>query len=77
MARMGEPPPSPAAVGAILVSVLNSVRVTTSVLLSTKVVLKSRPRRVRVKIFDLMLVTVVAVVLVWVMYWVAGTAGFC
>lgn len=72
MARIGA---APAAVGAMMVSVLSSVRVATSVLLSTRVVLISLPLRVIGNTLDLMLVMVVTVVLVWVMYWVAGTGG--
>ena len=51
--------PWPAAVGAMMVSVLSSVSVATSVLLSTKVVLISLPLKVIGNTLDLMLVMVV------------------
>ena len=51
---------------------LNSVAVTTSVLLSTNVVLISRPLKVIGRTVDSTLVKVVTYVLVWVMNWVAG-----
>ena len=53
---------------------LNSVAVTTSVLLSTNVVLISRPLRVIGRTVDSTLVKVVTYVLVWVINWVAGSA---